>query len=788
GKVKSGDVVIHNHPDAELQPSEADMKAAALFADLGVGFYIIDNDASDIYVVIERFPKLVTERLSCNEIKEHFSINGSFAKSLEGYEIREQQQDMLEGVVQAFNEEAILIAEAGTGIGKSLSYLVPSVLWSLMSDERVVISTNTIPLQEQLINKDIPLVRKCLNKVFKSVLVKGRNNYLCLRKLYTLEHEPELFFDGAIKKQASSLLEWVLVTKDGSLSDLSFVPSEQLWDSVQSDQDSCGRLKCMHYEDCFFYRARRQASSAQILVVNHHLLLADLAVRKITGQYSLPAVLPPFSRIVFDEAHELEEAATRHFGFNLTQKGIRKLFNRLWKNKTHQKGLLPFIALKLREIPKKKQKDELESLEETIYTEIQKLHYEVYGKINESFLEIPLVLIKLKEETEFEMNLKIRITSAILENELWQNSFIPILHSLGCSIEGYADRLMKLSKDLKRLYPEPGETLQSAMIELEAIIRKINSYAVNVFFFLSEEEGYCRWAESNKGSRGGYSIALCCYPLNIADMMKLCIYDRFRTVIATSATMTVSKKFDFFMERTGLDLVNPERRMLLQLDSPFDYPKQALVCVPAGIPNPDEAGFNDSLKKLIKHLVTIRCGGIFVLFTAYRLLREVFSAVSDECTVRGYFPLIQGVQSRKKLLETFLKRKPSILFATDSFWQGVDVRGSSLECVIITRLPFRVPTDPIIQARSEALQLAGKDSFYHYLLPMAVMRFRQGFGRLIRSKEDRGVILIMDQRVFTRKYGKVFLKSLPELELFSGKTDEVLHRIKLFYDSDKPLR
>lgn len=352
GKVRFGDVVIHNHPEGEIHPSEADLSVASLLADLGVGFFITDNEVTDLYVVIEPFSRRNAALLDAERIPALFAPNGPVAAALEGFEQREQQVRMVEEVVRAFNEEAILAIEAGTGVGKSLAYLVPAILWSVESGERVVISTNTIPLQEQLMDKDVPLLVRALGLDLRCVLVKGRKNYVCLRKLKAVEREPELLLDPAQQAEVRSLREWAESTSDGSLSDVNFVPSSDLWDQVSCEPDGCPRLKCPHYPRCFFYRARRNAASAQVLVVNHHLLLSDLAVRKATGLYSVPAVLPPFSRIVLDEAHEMEEVATSHFGFRITRFGIQRQLARLQREKEPVRGLLPFLESKIRKFEK----------------------------------------------------------------------------------------------------------------------------------------------------------------------------------------------------------------------------------------------------------------------------------------------------------------------------------------------------------------------------------------------------------------------------------------------------
>lgn len=328
---------------------------------------------------------------------------------------------------------------------------------------------------------------------------------------------------------------------------------------------------------------------------------------------------------------------------------------------------------------------------------------------------------------------------------------------------------------------DPPEDILSALVELKSVHGRLRIFEENLLFFASDEKGYCRWIELNRNKKGP-EAGLICVPLDVSGLMKLYVYDRFRTIIATSATLTVDRSFEYFKERVGLSLVREERLFSLKLDSPFDYRRNALVCVPSDFPDPDDPAFEDSLKSLIRSVVRLpRCGGTFVLFTSYRLLQSVYRDLQAYSRDQGVQPLAQGEESRRFLLERFVSVRPSILFATDSFWQGVDIRGSALECVMIARLPFRVPTDPVVQARAEAMRLKGRDPFRHYLVPQAVMRFRQGFGRLIRSKKDRGAVLILDRRVLSRGYGGIFLNSLPDLEVREESSDRIAQLMEEFF-------
>lgn len=311
-EARYGDVIIHNHPEGILDPSDADIEIASYMGQLGVGCYIVDNNVEYLYPVITVKKERGCERLNSDELSTQFQPGGNFSRCLSQYEYRKPQVEMLKSVVDAFNADKIAVIEAGTGTGKSLAYLVPAVFWSMKNQERVVLSTHTINLQEQLIEKDIPILRKCCGLNFKSVLVKGRNNYLCLRKVYNLRSEGGILIDDKDRQQLNDLLEWATKTQDGSKADLNFVPQEDVWEAIQSEADQCTRLKCQFYDECFFYIARRNAASADVLVVNHYLLMADLIVRKETKGYDAVAILPPFKKIIIDEAHHLEDVATAH--------------------------------------------------------------------------------------------------------------------------------------------------------------------------------------------------------------------------------------------------------------------------------------------------------------------------------------------------------------------------------------------------------------------------------------------------------------------------------------------
>ncbi len=777
-----GDVVIHNHPSGNLQPSAADIEIASRLGAQGVAFYIVDNSLEAVYKVVEPFAPRHLQPLSPELVGEILGPQGKVACALPGYEERPEQLRMAFAVAEAFNDSRISIVEAGTGTGKSLAYLIPSILWALRNEERVVISTNTINLQEQLIRKDIPFLQRTTGLEFRAVLVKGRGNYFCPRRAEAVRAEPGLFADEQAQ-ELREILDWGRGSQVGSKDELSFIPKDQIWEEVRSEADQCGRAQCSHYASCFFHRARRQAAQADLLVVNHALLLSDLAVRMQTDNYSAAAVLPPFDHIVLDEAHHLEDVATSYFSARTTRFSFARSLGRLRHPRKVDRGLLPRLLNSLsKEMPQTQ--DELYRalhalIEEQLLTRQLLLDQSVrtLEEIGRELAESLGVNLDQGEEVRF------RILPAWTQGELWA--------SICDRLRDLADRSMKLCKGLshllklcERLSEEVVEKVLSPLLELRAVQNRLEALAGELRFFVAADEQSCLWFEvgMQRIGRGQVLVTrLCAAPIEVADHLKKALYDRFKTVVMTSATLSVEERFDYFRSRVGLDRIEQGRLAELLLHSPFDYDRQALVAIPTDLPEPGHRDFSQAVRDAVEQAVLLADGRTFVLFTAYSLLRKVHAELSPILQARGYQCLKQGEANRHLLLKRFSEDPTSVLFATDSFWEGVDVPGRSLEQVIIVRLPFKVPTEPILEARAEALERAGGDPFMQYAVPQAVIKFRQGFGRLIRHREDRGVILILDNRVVKKRYGRLFLRSLPEVPVVAAPAPEVFHRIEQFF-------
>ena len=770
-----GDVVVHNHPSGDLTPSAADMQIASVAGNQGIGFAIIDNACDRCYQVVSPFTEQKGELLSLDEIGRVFAADGPMAH-LKGYEQRDEQLRMAFAVAEAFNNDKVVLVEAGTGTGKSLAYLVPAILWAVRNNQRVVISTNTINLQEQLIRKDLPFLAKNSSVEFKAALVKGRSNYACLRKLEHAEAEPALFPDEATA-ELTSIIEWSKSCQDGCRSDLSFTPRGSTWEEVCCEADQCSRSKCKHFNRCFFYRARRESSAARILVVNHALLLSDIVLRKETG-YDATAILPPFERLIFDEGHHLEDVATSHLSLVISRGAILKQLQRLVPPKANRAGLLTIISGRLtRDLP--------ESME-ALYTELSALlethllpkAHDV-AHLTEQTMDWLALAVERESGAEGGRERKLRVTPEVQARAFWQECRQRV-QALADALGDYTSALRTLLRRCGDLPDKLKEKLSDQLLDAGGIEGRLQAMADGLLFIITEPEGYCRWIETSSGHRG-VQARLCAAPLDISAQVRETILDRLKTIIVTSATLTVGGDFKYLKKRTGFGLLPKGRLDELRLASPFDYASQVFVAVPDDMPEPTAPGFREALQERILRAVTISRGGAFILFTSYDLLNKVYTTLAPELARLGLTALKQGDTGRHALLAHFRKDHNAVLFGTDSFWEGVDVKGEALRLVIIARLPFQVPTEPVQQARSEQIDASGGDSFREFSIPQAVIKFRQGFGRLIRSRDDRGAVLILDRRVTTKGYGKIFLRSLPDTELVRGDSDEVFERMGVFF-------
>ncbi|HOX84973.1 MAG TPA: helicase C-terminal domain-containing protein [bacterium] len=782
---QEADVVIHNHPSDHLRPSEADLAIAGHLHPFGVAFYIVNNAVDDLYVVVEPFSKKEQVDLDSEEIAKLLQPGGSIADALAGYENRPLQVEMISLLCRALNQRKIALIEAGTGTGKTIAYLLPAVFWALHNKERIVISTNTINLQEQLLKKDIPFLQKVLPEEFTAVLVKGRSNYVCLRKVDELDSElGHSDIEEEDADMVEDLLRWAHQTRDGSKSDLAFIPNELIWERFAAESDTCTRSKCAHFRDCFVNKARRQAMRAHILVTNHHLLFADLAIKNRLGYGSESGVLPPYQRIIFDEAHHVEDVATDYFGKRITRFGLVRILNRLHRERHGKvKGLLHTAMYRLHEVHSLLPHETVDRIDmlvsHTLVNQLNRLTEQIHAS-----MDYLCRLAQQQPDFSAAREIKVRLTPAI-RNELFAElQFVDLIHETIAAIKHFSAKLSFLQEELIRAQDHAGEDWSSLLIELRAQTDRLALAAEDLDDILfGEDEEHIRWIEIRSNDRGPAIVRLALSPLDIGSMMREAVYDSFDTVVMTSATLTVDQKFDFLQNRIGLQEISPDRRFAQVLPSPFDYHKQVLLGIPTDTPEPNQSRFSSEMEKFIFRALSISHGRAFVLFTSYSLLTSVYDKLASSLQMLGIQTLKQGSENRHSLLNRFRDSRNSALFATDSFWEGVDVVGDALQLVIITRLPFKVPNEPVIEARYEAIEKMGGNPFIDYAVPLAVIKFRQGFGRLIRSTSDRGAVLIYDNRIVKKSYGKRFLHSLPECDPLVGPQEELFSAFAKFFHS-----
>lgn len=750
-QMEGGDVVIHNHPGGDLSPSGPDLQIASKLGSTGIGFFIINNQVDSVYVVAEPVRKKERVLLSSSELRPCLESGGSVAGRIEGFVPRQEQLNMLSEVAEAFNNDEIAVIEAGTGVGKSFAYLVPSVCWADENSERVIISTNTINLQQQILEKDLPVISSALQKKMKVVLAKGRSNYICLRRLDEARREVSLF--PGIEEELHRLGEWAEKTKDGSKSDLSYQPSAQVWSMVCSEADTCLGLKCLKRDGCFVLQARKEAASADIIVANHHLLFADLAVKLEEGGFDSTAVLPPCKRYIFDEAHTMEASATSFFSKRLNKFMLLKQGQRLIRRQgKKQSGILTKLREKWGNSP---HLDKLGELVRDCFTKYESLE--------------SATLVFLGDRSNY------TVTEAEEEGPL--PPVLEHLRSFHGSVLALLDTMVKIVKELPADLKEEQE-----VYEFEIVLRRFELMAELCFLLLEDRdiENNVYWIEKGYSHAGGPFCNFIITPLDLSPLLYESVFRPNKTVICTSATLTVGKRFTSWLKQVGLDGSRVERMRTLLLDSPFPYETNVLLGIPSDAPDPREPGFSAYISAMVSTILGISGGRALVLFTSYTMMNEVYAAVKPELDKAAISVMKQGEEDRARLLHRFVENVASVLFATDSFWQGIDAPGQTCSVVILAKLPFRVPTEPVTKARLDRIRRLGGNPFFERSLPEAVMKLKQGFGRLMRKQDDRGVIVISDPRIVRKSYGRIFLSSLPETRVSIRETANVAGDIKDF--------
>ncbi len=638
-------------------------------------------------------------------LHDFFSPGGILARSPLPFEYRPGQYEMAKAVERALTERRHLIVEAGTGTGKTLAYLLPA----LRTGQRVIVSTGTKALQDQLFFRDVPFLETLLGEL-RVCYMKGRANYLCRRKLFALRDQPILSGLDEIEEYRQ-IAEWERITETGDRAELSGLPeSSALWHKLDARSDACLGSTCPDYRRCFITEMRRRALESDLIIVNHHLFFADTAVRLAAGNAPDAGVLPEAAAVVFDEAHELEEVASQYFG--------RSLSNLRFEDLARDTDVLLRSTSGATQIPALTQQ-----LRERARLFFAALPMPADGRHpfanREEFLE-----------SSGDLYLAVRSTLSLIEAEFDRISGLD-------EIPGLKNRAATLRADLEFM---------------------LESNASNMVFWLERRAGPGTSELQKSGPRSGAQRAavrstLQATPIDVSELLRDLVFDRIPTVVLTSATLTVQGGFEHLRRRLGL---NDARELVVP--SHFQYGKQALLYLPPNMPDPRDPEFVASAAKTIERVLHLSRGRAFCLFTSYNQMRTLYDKLLP---VLDFPLLLHGTAPRKALLEEFRATPNAVLFGTSSFWQGVDVQGEALSCVIIDRLPFAVPSDPVVQARMRAIEESGGRPFFDYQVPEAVLTLKQGFGRLIRSLQDRGVLVLLDPRITTQRYGQIFLQSLP---------------------------
>lgn len=727
--------------------------------------------------------------LNTSKVLALLDTDGCLSCNLKGFEPRQQQRAMMKNILDSYNHEAISLIEAGTGTGKTIAYLIPAILWALQRKERTLISTHTITLQEQLITKDIPLLAKALKVDIKAVLVKGMSNYVCLRKVEDSRQESLLMSKEELA-EFDALEAWAETTDEGSKASLKKMPSIPMWDRISAESDTCSHTQCSHYQKCFFFKARRLAEEAQIIVANHHLLFADLAIRAETDNYKNSAIIPYCSRIIFDEAHHIEDVATDFFGCNVNKLKMLRALGKIASEKQNQ-GKLPAIRDKLQQCyPDSPPPAEVSSLLSRLHFDLFTLRRDAQTSVNEAFQTLREFVktesfSRERSESLGEEDLKLRLLNSHYVRDSWQTGVIPIFKKLMGSVQRYLQALSALENDMKELKNERfQEQTKNSRLELSAFTSRLaNQLALLEQFVLTapkEEKVY--WIELNH-LKMMTNVSLVDAALDISKAMVDFLFSRFSTIVLCSATLSTNQQFDFICKRLGITSKHlPEKKIETHIyDSPFNYAGQALLIVPTDLPPPQHKSFIPVAVEQIWQAIQASKGGAFVLFTSYGMLQQCYELLASRLSESRYEVFKQGDANRQELLIRFKRSNHSVLFGTDSFWEGVDVAGEALRCVIIVKLPFKVPTEPVIQARTEAILACGGNPFFEYTLPNAIVKFKQGVGRLIRNKKDRGCIVCLDVRLLQKAYGRLFFNSLPGFQQCFIPSSQMEQQMREFY-------
>lgn len=807
---------IHNHPSGDLTPTASDLRAAALLASFGVGFLIVDDPVERAYeaVPVPRTRRPMNRRpqgpqpLDPAEVAAFFREQGPLARVLGGaYEPRPAQVQLAEAVALSFREEGVGLYEAGTGTGKTFAYLVPAALQALRTGEKVLVSTATKNLQSQLTQKDVPALAAALDlpedAPLRVTVVKGRSNFVSLRRAAEAAEQTQIAFEGeGEQEEVRRLAAWAKTSETGDRAELSPPPTWDAWEHVVSTSDNCLGRECPRFRDCHFFAQRRAAHQAHVLVANHHLLFADLAIKLANG-FERAAVLPPFKRVVLDEAHHVQDIASEYFGLELTAFALTRPLAQLELDRRPGRGLLPAFQTHLRG-------RELDRLARRLEERLRPLRKDTRRTVEDAFELVTTLVREGAPGDRGARELKFRV------GEEHAELFAP-LEDARASLVLFVSRTGRLLDEAEAIFEvAEEEATRSLRLQIRACLKRLERGATSLEEFLggvgcrvgpllpggaiapaepappaddstsSPDDAplpgeLVRWVELYRTRRKQDRIRLRGAPLEVGPHIVPALFSPAKSVVLTSATLVTGRGTEFLQSQLGLGAwreEHPNRRLReARIPSPFDYRRQALLGIPSDLPLPTEAGFGAATTAALRELLITTRGRAFALFTSFSALQRAYRDLAPDLEARGMLPLCQGSEDRQALLERFKATRGAVLFGTDSFWEGVDVPGDALVLVVIAKLPFGVPSEPLQLARAEAVERRGGSPFAELSLPQAVLKLKQGFGRLIRNHADRGAVVILDRRLVTRHYGRAFLDSLPPARIEVAPLRDLLPQV-----------
>lgn len=677
-------------------------------------------------------------------IEDIFGENGVFSEEFDNYEIREGQIEMAHAVFNYFCNDESLLVEAGTGVGKSLAYIIPSLLFSNKTGDKIIISTNTKNLQEQLFYKDLPAVRNCIGIPFKATLLKGRSNYICERKWQEAINHYDVLFSEKEAIGFMNLIVWKFSTKTGDISENSSFDVRRdgnIWKKVVADRHFCYGRRCPNFSKCYLMDIRRKAEESNLVIINHHLLLADMQIEN--------SALGPYDRLIIDEAHNLPQLAPSELGISLSYADFNNFFQQLFSIRSKfQSGTLPSLKAAATRSTFDNQKNFIDNIEEAIK----------HIKDNkETFSDFFLKIGQLVDDKGSYGKLRIKNSE---QYPFIYNQINKILEFFDL----FSKNILKLKDQLSIVSSQVFIEYDIHLDNLDGILKRITEFHSSFLHIYNPNfSDNAFWLESFRISDPKYPNGVINYaPLNINQIMFEKLYKQKSSMVFTSATLAIRGVFKYYSSRMGLDLLDKDYLHELIVSSPFDYDKQSKVVIAGFLPDPKDKFFQLKALDIVKRSIKTAKTGTMILFTSYKDLNFFYEELSDFTKTNEIVLLAQdkGI-SRSAMLREFKENKNAVLLGTNSFWEGVDVPGDALELLILYKIPFMVPSDPIVEAYLDKLKVEGKDSFMHYMLPNALLKYRQGFGRLIRSKSDRGIVLVLDNRIVTKKYGSYFVDTVP---------------------------